>query len=141
MVDKQRFGEFLRSLLGALTVAWLLVALSAPGAVFAFFLWLVAAWVFATGVAWWLVYADGWTYLAESGAFRPAVQTSTATLGFVALALALKVAATAATNRLVDPQAAGDAVWLAGSVAALVLAYAAVFLTGPADHGRSGQSL
>jgi hypothetical protein len=140
MVDKERFGRFLRSLLGALAVAWLVVALSAPGGVFAFFWQLVAAWILGAMAAFWLVYEDGWASLAGSELFRPALETSTATLAFVLLAIVGKAAATAATNWLFVPDRVADWVWLVGSALALVGAYAAVFLTGPADPPRSGPS-
>lgn len=131
MVEKERFGRFLRSLLGALTVAWLAVALAAPPDPFTFLLGLVPAWVLGTAVAAWLVYGDGWQRLSASGLFRPALRTSTATLAFVLVAVALKVAATAAANAALGASSVGYTVGVGTSAVAVLLAYAAVFLTGP----------
>ena len=130
MADKERFGRFLRAVLGLMTVAWVLVALASPPDPFTFLLYLVPAWVLATVGAIWLVYAGGYGTLRRSAAYNPRTSASRATGVFVLLVLALKVALTFGANLLLGQGAVGYAEGLLASAVAIVVAYVVVFWAG-----------
>lgn len=130
MVEKERFGRFLRAVLGLFTVGWLLAAVVAPPDPFTFLLLLVATWVAGTAAAVWLVYRGGYGTLVDSPLYRPRAPAAWATGGFVALAIALKLAFTFAADLLLGAAAVGLAEGVVAGVLAVAVAYAAVFVAG-----------
>lgn len=130
MPDKERVGRLLRTLVGLLTVAWLLVAVFVPPDPFTFLLWLVVAWVVAAIAAVWLVYLGGYATLVDSDLYAPGVPASTATGVFVVLALVLKVALTFTADLLLGEQAVGYGEGVAAGLVAVCLAYLVVFGVG-----------
>jgi hypothetical protein len=127
MPDKERVGRFLRTLLGTLTVASLVVALASPPSPIVFSVLLVPAWLGGMALAAWLVFRDGWDRLAESSLYAPRLRAPTATLLFVGIAVVLKVAGTAGANSLVGEPQVGYGIGLVTSGVALVVAYAFAF--------------
>jgi hypothetical protein len=101
MPDKERVGRFLRTLLGTLTVASLVVALASPPSPIVFSVLLVPARLGGIAHAAWKV--------------------------FVGIAVVLKVAGTAGANSLVGEPQVGYGIGLVTSGVALVVAYAFAF--------------
>lgn len=138
MVDRARVGRFLRTLVGLLTVAWLVIAVLAPAAPFTFLLWLVPAWVFAMLAAVALELTDGYRRLRNSPFYTPGTEASTATAVFVAVTIVLKLGLTFAADLALGADAVGYEEGLLAGLLALAVAYVLVFLVGVLGWIRSG---
>lgn len=130
MADRERVGRFLRTLLGLFTVAWLVVAVLAPPDPLVFLLWLVPAWTLAFVAALALELTGGYRRLRGSRFYAPGVETSTATIVFVLVALVLKVALTLVADLALGATNVGYREGAITGILALVAAYVLVFLVG-----------
>lgn len=126
MVDRDRFGLFLRTLVGLLLVDWMVVAMVAPPDPLTFLVWLVPGWVGVFPVAAYLVYFDGYRKIRESPFYQPGdVRPSRTVVWFVVFVLVAKAAFTAVDRFLFGTQS--HAVGVAASIAALVAGYVFVY--------------
>lgn len=130
MADRERVGRFLRTLLGFLTLAWLVVAVLAPPNPFTFLLWLVPAWGLALIAAVALELTDGYRRLRTSRFYAPGVEASTATVVFVASTLVLKAGLTLVADLVLGGDAVGYREGVVTGFVALVVAYLLVFRVG-----------
>lgn len=130
MADRERVGRFLRTLLGLLTVAWLVVAVLAPPDPAAFMLWLVPSWVLALVAAVTLELTSGYRRLQNARFYAPGVESSTATMVFVVLTLLLKAGLTLLADLAFGGAAVGYREGIAAGILALALSYVLVFVAG-----------
>lgn len=125
-VDRERFGQFLRTVVKLFLLVFVVAALLSPPEPLAFTLALVPGWLVAFPVAYYLVYRDGYDAVRASDAYRPGPLAGRTTVSFAAIALGLKVGLSLFYDAVV-PLAHTRAESLFISLVALVAGYLLVY--------------
>ena len=124
-VDRERFGQFLRTVVKLFLLVFVVAALVSPPEPLTFTLLVVPGWIVAIPLAFYLVYRDGYTAVYASDAYRPGPLAGRTTVWFAGTALGLKIAFSVFYE--VVPLAHTRAESLFASGLALLIAYLLVY--------------
>ena len=126
-LDRQRFGQFLRTVAKLFLLVFVVAALLSPPEPLAFMLLLVPGWIMSVPAAYYLIYRDGYAAVRTSDAYRPGPLTGRTVVWFTGTALGLKIALMLFYEAVV-PLALTRAESFFISVVALVVGYVLVYL-------------